>query len=89
MKKSFPGAHQRECCRDAPATEFSPRSRLGVGRRPGDPAYGIQDGAHDQAGREVRRLRPSKEIRGRRFTARQASTLRNVNCQSLYFGPPW
>ena len=29
------------------------------------------------------------EIRGRRFTAGRASTLRNVKGQSLYFGPPW
>jgi hypothetical protein len=27
--------------------------------------------------------------RGAGFTAGRASELRNVKCQSLYFGPPW
>jgi hypothetical protein len=68
---------------------FSSHSDLAWVVIPGDPPKGMQARAHDQAGREVRGLRLNKEARGRRFTAGRASTLRNVKCQSLYFGPPW
>jgi hypothetical protein len=56
---------------------------------PGDRAHGVEVRPHDQAGREVRALRRSKENPGTGFTAERASKFRSAKCQSLYFGPPW